>query len=652
MLATRLALFALVALIVAPGASPAVKPPKLIAPTGLHAFLLRSDDLPTPDFPRTPSFAWTPVKGAQRYEFTLSTSPLSAGSGLVWDDSTLTSPAAAVRIALPWITGNPYSLYARVRAIAVDGKVGPWTQPYGFNVRWRDVPVQLAAPPGLVRWSPVEGATSYQVWYLNADLSSGRTKIFSTTTNVADEREYYTFHQTDQFINTVAWRVRAVRVAYGAAVNGLPAVSYGPWSNPYWSYNPHLTSNGSDPRGMLTPTGTISDNAGTPLVPASHGLMPAFTFDGNQNLNHSASELFRVYVFTDRDCVNLVFRSAIVGGPAYAPRSSGPLAMPRDDSQTDAARNTYLPDGAEGTSFTTDGHPITSTESDKPSVFTPQTSAVTSSTGSGSGTSAPTADPNAFPSTLTGIGAPIDLWDTNGPSGEYYWTVVGVRQETRSAVLIGNTSPGGTTITVSSSAGFSVTDRIRIGVGSSSELNTIAKIDGALLTLSAPLAIAHTNGDVVVRSSGSIEYFDSDVAQDLCAAGRIASFGKTSQTALSARAAPYAPYASGLSPSGRLVAAAGPIPKFYGPPLVAWKPAFGATAYELQISKSKYPWRPLGDPYYTFATAATLPLKPGTWYYRVRGINLSLPAGAAQQMTWSTPIGLVVTRPKFKIVSR
>jgi hypothetical protein len=648
MLATRLALFAFVALVVAPGASPAVKPPKLIAPAGLRAFLLRSDELPAHEFPRTPSFAWTPVKGAQRYEFTLSTTSLSAGSGLVWDDSTLTSPAAAVRIALPWITGNPYSLYARVRAIAVNGKVGPWTQPYGFSIRWPNVPVQLTAPAGLIRWSPVDGATSYQVWYVNSDIS-GRSKIFSTTTNVADEREYYMFHQTDPFISTVGWRVRAVRATYGAAVNGLPAVSYGPWSNIYWSYNPHLTSNGSDPRGMLIPTGTISDIATTPLAPAAHGLMPAFTFDGNQNLNHSVSELFRVYVFTDRDCVNLVFKSAIIGGPAYAPRSSGPLALPRDESQTDAARTTFLPDGAEGTSFTNDGRAITSTESDKPSVFTPQTSAVTASSGGTASTTPTAADPNAFPATLTGSGAPIDLWDTNWPTGEYYWTVVGVSQETRSAVLIGGASPGGTTITVSSSAGFAVTDRIRIGVGSGSEINTIAAINGALLTLSSPLTIAHTNGDLVVRTAGSIEYVDKDVAQDLCTNGRIGSFGKTSKTALSSGAAPYA---SGLSPSGRLVAAAGATPKFYGPPLVAWQPALGATAYELQISKSKYPWRAIGDPYYTFSTAATLPLKPGTWYYRVRGINLSLPAGAAQQMTWSTPIGLVVTKPKFKVVSR
>ena len=644
MLATRLALFALVALIVAPGASPAVKPPKLAAPAGLRAFLLRSDELPAHEFPRTPSFAWTPVKGAQHYEFTLSTSPLSAGSGLVWDDSTLTSPAAAVRIALPWITGNPYSLYARVRAISVTGKVGPWTRPYGFNVRWPNVPVPLASPPGLIRWTPVEGATSYQVWYVNTDVG-GRSKIFSTTTNVADEREYYAFHQTDEFIKNVRWRIRAVRTMYGASANGLPAVSYGPWSNIYETLNPHLTALTGNPRGLLTPTGTISDVESTPLAPTTHGLMPAFTFDGNQNNNLSVSPLFRVYVFTDRDCVNLVFKSAIVGGPAYAPRSTGPLALPADQAAVATATNTFLPDGVEGTTFTFDGLPITATEAEKPSVFTVKTGTVTTGTGS---TTPAAADPYAFPDTLTGTGAPIDLWDTGWPTGEYYWTVVGVRQETHSAVLIGDANAGSTTITVSNSAGFAVTDRIRIG-SPPGEIATIAAIAGGALTLSAPLTLYHSSGDPVVRTAGSIEYFDEDVAQDACTNGRIASFGKTSLAALSSGAAPYA---SGLSPSGRLVAAAGATPKFYGPPLVAWQPALGATAYELQTSKTKYPWRPIGDSYYTFSTAATLPLTPGTWYYRVRGINLSLPAGAAQQMAWSNPVGLMVTRPKFKVVSR
>ena len=102
-----------------------------------------------------------------------------------------------------------------------------------------------------------------------------------------------------------------------------------------------------------------------------------------------------------------------------------------------------------------------------------------------------------------------------------------MRQETRSAVLLGGATAGSTTITLSSSAGFAVTDQIKIGAAPS-EIATIAKIDGASLTLASPLAKDHKDGELVVRTAGSIEYFDQDVAQDACTNGRIASFGKTS----------------------------------------------------------------------------------------------------------------------------
>jgi hypothetical protein len=86
----------------------------------------------------------------------------------------------------------------------------------------------------------------------------------------------------------------------------------------------------------------------------------------------------------------------------------------------------------------------------------------------------------------------------------------------------------------------------------------------------------------------------------------------------------------------------------YGSPLVAWKPALGASAYEVQWSKTAYPWRPQGN-LFTFSTSTTLQLKPGKWYYRVRGIDFSLPT-AAPQMAWSNKIGMVVAKPRFKLV--
>ena len=51
----------------------------------------------------------------------------------------------------------------------------------------------------------------------------------------------------------------------------------------------------------------------------------------------------------------------------------------------------------------------------------------------------------------------------------------------------------------------------------------------------------------------------------------------------------------------------------------------------------------------TLNTSAILPLAPGTWYYRVRGYNYSLPTGA-QAMSWSDPQAIVGTKPTFSIV--
>jgi hypothetical protein len=80
---------------------------------------------------------------------------------------------------------------------------------------------------------------------------------------------------------------------------------------------------------------------------------------------------------------------------------------------------------------------------------------------------------------------------------------------------------------------------------------------------------------------------------------------------------------------------------------VAWTPALGAQNYQLQWSKTAYPFVSQGD-IMTTSTSAVLPLAPGTWYYRVRGFDYNLPSGV-QQMSWSDPQQLVISKPKFKV---
>ena len=117
-------------------------------------------------------------------------------------------PAVSVDVALPWFTGQPYALYAHVRAITTKGPTG-WSTPFAFNMRWPSVPTPLPTQPGLVRWSRVSGATGYQVWYPDDQ------KVFSTHTNVADLREFYT---SPQLVHDreLARAGRTARVRHGA----------------------------------------------------------------------------------------------------------------------------------------------------------------------------------------------------------------------------------------------------------------------------------------------------------------------------------------------------------------------------------------------------------------------------------------------------
>ena len=109
----------------------------------------------------------------------------------------------------------------------------------------------MVSKPGLVRWAPVEGATAYDVWY--PDIR----KVIRTHTNVADQRELYSFHLEDSWWQLARWRVRPVRQVVGALPNGLPAVSYGPWSPTYATTNPAWAA------GKLQLRAAVSDAVST-----------------------------------------------------------------------------------------------------------------------------------------------------------------------------------------------------------------------------------------------------------------------------------------------------------------------------------------------------------------------------------------------------
>ena len=147
--------------------------------------------------------------------------------------------------------------------------------------------------------------------------------------------------------------------------------------------------------------------------------------------------------------------------------------------------------------------------------------------------------------------------------------------------------------------------------------------------------------------TATLDYWDQELPQDLCAAGRVQSFGKGSRPLV---AGTTSPFASGLSPRGLLTTAARSVPSFYGTPLVAWEPALGADQYQVQWSKKSYPWVKVGE------SSRTPPPRcchssPALWYYRVRGVNFSLP-GSARAMSWSAPVGVKVATPTFTVVKK
>ena len=547
--AVRLAFVCVLTLLAFAPPAHAAKAKLLPAPKQLRGFVLRADERPSlykHTFPRTPAFAWRQVAGAKKYEFELSTSEVGDDGAVVWSSSSLSepikTPATYVPVALPWITGNPYSLYARVRGIDSRGRAGRWSRPYGFNMRWPAKPVPMNPQyPGLVRWTPVEGATMYEVWF------RGARTTFLTTTNVADQRDHYTFHRTIPWMGAVDWRVRAVRRLYGDIPNGLPAVSYGPWSDIFVNLNPPSLP------GLLSRLGTASGSVVSPAAtpsPNAHELTPAFVWTGDTR-DGFAYDLFRVAVFTDVDCVNRVYSSSVVGSPAWAPRVGMAVKLPGTLGELTTAANEWPKYGP--------GAP----------VLTPNGQTFVSADEAGG---AATPDQAAVPK--------IDLWDTAWPKGGYYWQVIPV------APVPGRDAPD------------------------------------------------------------KLEYREVEIAEDSCRASGAVRFGKRSNAP---RLGDKAPYISGLSPTGRLLSASRASQRFYGTPIVAWEPVWNAHEYEIQWSRSANPWQTVGS-VITPATATVLSVKRGVWYYRVRGLNPSLPK--RPEMTWSTPVRLRIAGPRFRIVRR
>src|SRR4029077_19811732 len=102
------------------------------------------------------------------------------------------------------------------------------------------------------------------------------------------------------------------------------------------------------------------------------------------------------------------------------------------------------------------------------------------------------------------------------------------------------------------STGIVAGDVVRIGTPG--ELAVVKTVTGSQITLVSALGNSYLPGDLVDRLSGGVSYEDAELTQDACASGRVLTFAKESEPVVTGTAAPYA---SGLSPDGKLVAGGG-----------------------------------------------------------------------------------------------
>jgi hypothetical protein len=555
------------------------------APTGLHAFVYRADEPVKADhtYALMPAFAWNAVPGAASYDLQLASSSVFSDATTLYDKS-FSAPVASVQLQVPWMTGKPYALWARVRVVK-DGTTSGWSAPFGFNTAWQQVPEKLTAPNGLIRWSTVQGATGYEVWFQN--VPGGWQTHFTTLTNVADEREYWTYHPGAA--GTIRWRVRAVRVvSSGSLPNGIPVVKYGPYSKTYTS-----SATGSYASGKLQAIAATADVDSTPSVTRAAQLTPGFAWTGQADAFGvgAGAQYWRVYVFSDKQCVNPVMTGSIVGSPAWAPRETDPLNLPATDTDlADFANGKFPGYGAQNATFTADA----STPSPSESAPAADGSSSGSSSPATPPASAPTAPPTGSSSGTTAT-RNVSLPDNGWPQGRYWWTVVPVAA-----------------VPVASSGGSS----------SSSSSST--------------------------PTSTKLEWHDLSLPQDLCAAGQVWPFGVQSAPVTTSSGTPFA---SGVGATQRVTSAAARRPSFRELPVITWQPAMAAYSYEIELSRHAYPWV-AAKKLTSVVTSVVLPLSKsdrGVWYYRVRGVNPNL-SGPAQKLAWSTPVAIKITGDIFKIV--
>lgn len=219
--------------------------------------------------PRTPTFEWTAVEGADHYELEISTDP---GFGTFLTNYGPFSTRATSHTPTRGFTNDTSPVggyYWRVRAVDRHNNKGPYSQTYRFLLGWSvgDRRPQLLTPvngsldtncPALLTWTPVEGAAYYQIQIAKNDpgMSDPGKRILRGTDTIRNTAYDYTLDQQlpqgacDPAPGTIIyWRVRAI----GLSGDKNPPVSgpVGDWSEIFSYANP--ASQGISPPALIYP---------------------------------------------------------------------------------------------------------------------------------------------------------------------------------------------------------------------------------------------------------------------------------------------------------------------------------------------------------------------------------------------------------------
>ena len=347
---------------------------------------------------------------------------------------------------------------------------------------------------------------------------------------------------------------------------------------------------------------TISDviSQGDASSPA-HRLMPAFMWTGDQSIERTRAELFRIYVFTDSQCLNRVYASAVVDGPAYAPRPVGPLALPAEPASMRAAR-ADITDGTEPDGDN-DGPTVHRTGADLAShADDPRADRVRRAR------TRPLHPPPAHSRATPGAASSAPRSTCGTPTGRERLLLDGhpgldvagtpgaLKTQHRARRRHRIDRP----VTVASAVGFS-SGRVGHDRRAPEHRNgDVTAISRSLLTISLdPRVRPHIGGrrSPITNSSGISVYQDIELPQDACAAP----YDRVSALRQEERAHAHHPRGepvrdSGLSTEGRLAARPPNAAAFYGAPARRLDARARRDVYEVQWSKTANPFKPGAEP--------------------------------------------------------